>query len=230
MSDDTQTQQVDLANDVASEQTNETELTNNLASDIEKEIVIENNAEKQEGVDEKEEKTEENIPEKYDLQYPEGFEVYEGVHNALQDVFKKSKMTQDQAQLFAQEIVNIQNVIQNVMLDEQKKNINNTYEGWKTELSQNPNFSGQEYKKSVLHIQNALKHITANTDENSALKIKEIFYAQSESNPNGYGLMNNPAIAEMLRIVGKTISQDSAIFGKTPTKPKTLAEQFYGRG
>jgi hypothetical protein len=216
MSTEIVTETIDLANDIAQEpiDTQQKEQKIDLGADIEK---VE---------PEIPEKVEPEIPEKYELQYPEGFEVHESVSLALQDVFKKSKMTQDQAQTFAQEIVNIQNV----MFDEQKKNVNTIYEGWRTELSQNPNFSGQEYKTSVSHIQSAVKHIVENTDENYGSKIKEIIYAQSESNPGGQGLINNPAIAEMLRIVGKTLSQDSAILGKPSARPKSLAEQFYGRG
>ena len=170
-------------------------------------------------------------PEKYDLKYSEELKQIktdEGFDGTLQSVFKEAKLTQEQAQIIADNL----NKIDNYFVEKNQESIDNIYKGWKEELSKNPLFMGQYYKESEAHIKTGLKYLmnAPEASEGFSQAIKEAFYNKSESNPNGNGLVNNKLFAELLRHFGKALSQDNAILGNTaPKNEKNWADKFYDK-
>lgn len=172
-----------------------------------------------------------STPEKYDLKYSEELKhikTDESFDGTLQSVFKEAKLTQEQAQIIADNL----NKIDNYFVEKNQESIDNIYKGWKEGLSKNPLFMGQYYKESEAHIKTGLRYLmnAPEASEGFSQAIKETFYNKSESNPNGNGLVNNKIFAEMLRHFGKALSQDNAILGNTaPKNEKNWADKFYDK-
>jgi hypothetical protein len=161
---------------------------------------------------EKEEKAEETLPEKYELTYGEDLELLKGIDDSLQEVFKEAKLTQEQAQLIANNL----NKIDKNLVDSLSKSVDNMYKAWRSDLSKHPMFIGESLKQSEANIKKGFDAILSSPDATPEFKswMQTYFYSKSEKNPNGQGAINNPQVAELFVHIGKILGSDTAVIGK----------------
>lgn len=215
MSDETQVE--------SSAESSGLDLSQSLSSE---DLKVESPQEESEGLDlskslEKEDKPEEpQLPEKYDLTYSEDLELLKGIDESLQDAFKEAKLTQEQAQIIANNL----NKVDKNLVDTLSKSVDNMYKAWRSDLSKHPLFVGDNLKQSEATIRKGFNAVLNSPEATPEYKewMNSYFFSKSEKNPNGQGVINNPRVAELFFHIGKALGSDNAIVGKASLQKEEL--------
>lgn len=169
------------------------------------------------------EDVEDQTPEKYTLDYGEDIEVFQGIDEALQGIFREAKLTQEQAQVVASNLNKVDKIIAERVRSSQAE----VHSSWKKQMAQHPMFVGDNFKKSEANIKTVFNGFFNSQEASEASKnaVRSLFYPSSEKNPDGGALINNPYLAEFIAFVGQKMKADTAISGRASSPQKELTNE-----
>ena len=139
------------------------------------------------------------VPDEYDysVAMPEGMEMDQGLADAVSPVFKEMGLTQDQAVKLTQAYAaHIQ-----ATADEQGRMINDTMEGWVSTAKADKEIGHAAWNESVQNANKALREF--GTPE----LLDDVMIQQ--------GMGNHPEVIRIFARIGKAISDDSLVTGKS---------------
>lgn len=130
------------------------------------------------------------VPEKYEIKLPEGIEMDEAAMEVFEPLFKEHKLTNEQAQKFADAYIELRK--------NEMKAYSEQIEKWKSEAKNDPEYGGRQLKENLAVAQKAMN---------------EVFSEKTIALLDSVGFTSHPELIRDLVKLGKRMSDDTWVDG-----------------
>ena len=146
-----------------------------------------------------------NVPETYEFEPPEGFEVSEEVQSKLDAFSETAKglgLSQEQYQKLIEYDIQRGQAAQEALSDQYAERINS----WAETVRADPELGGEKLQQNLAVAKQAIEAF-------GSPELSKLISAPSEKNPEGLGLGNHPEFIRFMYRVGRSIGEDKLVEG-----------------
>jgi hypothetical protein len=171
-------------------------------------IAAETQGDQESGSEGGEESTEEGAPEDYELSFGEDAQVNEEMLSEFTTIAKEEKLTQAQAQRFA----DMGAKLSESLLADQQQQMLALRDSWVAEFKADPDYGGAKFEQSVTEAQRTLQRY-------GEPSLKDLL--------NSTGVGDHPAFLRMMARIDRATKEDEIVDGSKPSVKKAPENILY---